>query len=134
MWKNVTCFLVDDDLDDQEIFISALQEINESISCVTANNGVEAMEKLGSGETFIPDFIFLDLNMPMMDGKQCLMEIKKIPAISHIPVVIYTTSSNQEDMNEMNLLGVSYFLTKPSSFSSLINLLSSFFESQKVLK
>lgn len=134
MWKNMICFLVDDDPDDQEIFMSALQELNESIQCVTANNGVEALEKLDPDKSFVPDFIFLDLNMPMMDGKQCLAEIKKIPSLSHVPIVIYSTSSSPDDINETRRLGVSSFLTKPSSFSGLIKLLDIFFESQKVLK
>lgn len=119
----VVCFLVDDDDDDQEIFKSALQEIDPAIKCVIANNGADALERL-SNDSFLPDFIFLDLNMPGINGKQCLAEIKKSSRLRSVPVIIYSTTVSEKDMEEINLLGASTFFTKPSRYSELIQTLS----------
>lgn len=113
-----TFFIVDDDPDDQELFIEALQEIDESCKCITAFDGEEALEKLNDGMPQ-PDFIFLDLNMPRMNGKQFLAEIKSSEKIRHIPVIIYSTSSDKKDMQETAQLGAIYFLQKPNRFEEL---------------
>jgi CheY-like chemotaxis protein len=113
-----TVFLVDDDRDDREIFIEALAEIDDSLKCVTAENGEDAIRKLHSG-VFIPNFIFLDLNMPRMNGRECLVKIKNIERLQDTPVIIYTTSSLQKEKDELVKLGASKFLTKPANFSDL---------------
>ncbi|HMI79410.1 MAG TPA: response regulator [Ferruginibacter sp.] len=113
-----TFFIVDDDPDDQELFIEALQEIDESCKCITAFDGEEALEKLNDGMPQ-PDFIFLDLNMPRMNGKQFLAEIKNNEKIKDIPVIIYSTSSDKKDMQETSELGAVHFLQKPNRFEEL---------------
>jgi CheY-like chemotaxis protein len=119
MRKNYTVFLVDDDADDQEIFALALAEVDHSISCVTARDGMEALDKLNESD-FRPDYIFLDLNMPRMNGKQCLKRIKDQASLSQIPVVIYSTSSEDRDIEESKALGAAAFITKPPGISELI--------------
>ena len=109
-------FLVDDDVDDVEIFREALENINLDVECFTAINGQEALQKLTRGEVK-PDMIFLDLNMPLMNGKQFLKEIKQKPDLNNIPVVILSTSSDPESILETTRLGASRFLTKPDKFS-----------------
>src|SRR5215216_7180747 len=111
--KTPLFFLADDDADDQEIFKEALSEIDKSIRCLTASSGEEALSKLTGGLKPLPDYIFLDLNMPRMDGLQCLTEIKKIKILKNIPVIIYSTSSAQKDVEETRKLGADYFITKP---------------------
>jgi CheY-like chemotaxis protein len=111
-------FLVDDDRDDREIFIEALAEIDNSCFCVTAENGEEALNKLHT-ISFIPDYIFLDLNMPRMNGRECLVEIKSIKRLKEIPIIIYTTSSLQKEQEELVKLGASMFITKPANFIDL---------------
>jgi CheY-like chemotaxis protein len=123
-----TCFLIDDDIDDQEIFALVLKSVNPSITCITANDGIEAVTKLTEEEAFNPDYIFLDLNMPGMDGKQCLREIKKITRLKSIPVIIYSTSSDQRDVLETRALGASDYLEKQSSVVELKNKLAHFFK------
>lgn len=113
-----TIFLVDDDRDDREIFIEALAEIDDSLKCVTAENGEDALVKLHSG-VFIPNFIFLDLNMPRMNGRECLVEIKNIERLQETPVIIYTTSSLQKEKDELEKLGATRFITKPANFNEL---------------
>lgn len=121
-----TCFLVDDDEEDQEIFLIALKHVNESVKCLTAGNGREAIEILNSTDQVV-DIIFLDLNMPLMNGKQFLRERKKYSSLEHIPVVIFSTSSELADKEETIQLGAQDFITKPSYIADLVSVLSKFF-------
>ena len=118
-------FVIDDDIDDRELFKEALQEIDPDIVCVTAQNGEEALTMLRNNHFDVhPDFIFLDLNMPRLNGQQCLQEIKKMPGYSAIPVIIYSTSSAKKDKEESARLGATKFFTKPSSFDEIRNQLN----------
>lgn len=128
MKNGKTCLLIDDDIDDQEIFALVLKSLNPSITCITASDGIEAIQKLTMEETLNPDFIFLDLNMPRMDGKECLQEIKKIDRLKGIPIIIYSTSSEQKDILETRKLGASDYLEKQSSVTELKNRLAHYFK------
>ena len=112
-------FIADDDPDDQELFIEALMEIDALCKCVTAFDGQEAINKLLNYAVYLPDFIFLDLNMPKMNGKECLAEIKKSNILKEIPVIIYSTSADKKDMHEAMQLGAVFFLQKPNRFEEL---------------
>ncbi|MGC1240632.1 MAG: response regulator [Chryseosolibacter sp.] len=113
-----TCLLVDDDEDDKEIFCMALTETDPSVRCITANDGIDALKML-KDPTFVPDYIFLDLNMPLMSGKECLIEIRKRPHLTEVPVIIYTTSASQKDIEDTMEAGASSFITKPAHISVL---------------
>lgn len=119
MHVNKNILIVDDDEDDRSIFREVLQEIDSSIKCMSASNGEEAMHLLQNGQGPHPDIIFLDINMPRMDGKECLIEIKKANQLKHIPVVIYTTASRKEVADEMKRKGAVDFLTKPAEFDKI---------------
>lgn len=110
--KKVLC--VDDDVDDQLIVSETIQDIDSTIEVVTALNGVEALEFLekakSNGE--LPCLIIMDINMPLMDGKQTLVEIKKDKDLNGVPVVMFTTSSSQLDVAFCEQYGVE-FITKP---------------------
>ncbi len=112
-------FMVDDDVDDHEFFIEALKEIDPSIKCITAINGDQALQKLKECIGPLPDFIILDLNLPGMHGKKCLVEIKKDKNLCEIPVVIYSTTSEKKVIEETEALGAAYFISKPSKLSVL---------------
>ncbi|HEU5147272.1 MAG TPA: response regulator [Chryseosolibacter sp.] len=118
MTRFKTVFLIDDDVDDRDIFALALTEIDDSIACVTASDGIDALSRLRD-RSFTPDYIFLDLNMPRMNGKQCLSAMKGEPRLQHVPIIIYTTSSEHQDITETLELGASDFLTKPTRISEL---------------
>lgn len=120
MESKIICYLIDDDDDDQEIFSLALSNIDEAIDCVTASDGIEALAKLNREEQFKPDFIFLDLNMVRMNGRECLAEIRKIHRLDSIPVIIYSTSSEEKDILETKDMGAADYIVKPPSMSILV--------------
>lgn len=124
MKKNHTFFIADDDLDDQELFIKALKEIDECCNCITAFNGEDALYKLVNEKEHLPDFIFLDMNMPKVNGKQCLKEIKLNKELRHIPVIIYSTSAEKKEIQETTQLGAALFMQKPNRFMELRNALN----------
>lgn len=124
MQKPSICFLIDNDEEDQEIFSMALQEIDAGISCICANDGVAAIKHLIENENFIPSFIFIDMNMPMMNGKQCLQEIKKIDRLKPIPLYIYSTTADPASIAHVKEMGATDFIIKPSSYKALIESLS----------
>jgi CheY-like chemotaxis protein len=92
-----TVLLIDDDADDREIFADSLFSLHKGVHLEEAKNGFEAFEKLNSAGFKKPDLIFLDLNMPVMDGKQFLILIKQDENLKDIPIIIYSTSSSVED-------------------------------------
>ncbi|TXD85229.1 response regulator [Subsaximicrobium wynnwilliamsii] len=113
-----TLMIVDDDEDDRFFFRSAVRKYNPSYKCVEAENGDDALQQLRKAEQ-LPDFIFLDLNMPKMDGRECLIELKKDSSLAKIPVVIYSTSEYKVDKELTVELGADYFLTKLSNLYEL---------------
>ena len=125
------CFLIDDDEDDREIFSLALSTANSSSTYVTATNGEDALRILEDQPDYIPDFIFLDLNMPFMDGRSCLKELRKISKLRDVPVIMFTTSSYSKDIEDTLKLGASHYLIKPSSLNGLVEILISFFEGNR---
>jgi CheY-like chemotaxis protein len=119
MLKKKTFFIVDDDIDDQELFVEAVSEVDNSIACISVSNGEEALDVLRNRKIELPDIIFLDLNMPRLSGKQCLAELKREKHLKDIPVIIYSTSSERRDIEETTRLGAAHFLTKPNKFDEL---------------
>lgn len=124
MSKTKRFLLVDDDMDDAMVFGEVLAEVDPGIGFQTAPNGQEALEQLLQPGAPLPDLIFMDLNMPRMDGKQCLFEIKNNAQLQHIPVMMYTTSSHSADIEQSMQLGAICFITKPSDFKELKTILS----------
>lgn len=118
--------MIDDDIDDQEIFALALSQIGEQFQCIVADNGYEALQLL-KNQVNLPHYIFLDLNMPRMNGKECLKELKKIERLKNIPVIIYSTSSSILDIADTRALGASDFITKPFRIKDLTDMLRNFF-------
>ncbi|MES2681549.1 MAG: response regulator [Bacteroidota bacterium] len=116
--------IVDDDLDDRFFFHEAVNTIDASFECIEADNGENALGQLRLSKQ-LPDFIFLDLNMPRMDGKQCLKELKKDERLKNTPVIIYSTSSFKRDIDNTRELGAAHFLTKISDISKLPGMITS---------
>lgn len=113
-------YIIDDDTDDCELLQSALSSIDSYIQCITAHNGLDAM-KILRDLTVLPDVIVLDLNMPMVNGKEVLKELKNDEAFAEIPVVIYTTSSDEKDKADALKSGADQYIVKPSSYKGIEN-------------
>jgi DNA-binding response OmpR family regulator len=114
--------IIDDDDDDCELFVDAAAMVSSDLECEKIYRADKAIELLKT--SYRPDFIFLDLNMPLFDGKKCLVEIRKIEALNAIPVIVYTTSKRDEDEGTTHQLGANYFITKPSALRELCDQIS----------
>ncbi|MEP6738143.1 MAG: response regulator [Chryseolinea sp.] len=123
-YRNI--ILIDDDEDDQEIFSTAVKQISHSIIYTFFFDASEALKALAKMEV-APDVIFLDLNIPVMNGQQFLELIKKNVGLKHIPVIIFTTSSDANTIRTTKELGAHDFITKPDSFDELVNHLKPLF-------
>lgn len=128
MTQTPTLLLIDDDLDDQEIFELAVNEINIAAQCVYADNGFEALELLKNDPSFIPEYIFIDLNMPKMDGKKCLVEIRKISRLKDVPIIIYSTADDEKSLRDTKEMGASKYIVKPTNLPALVNTLAELFK------
>jgi CheY-like chemotaxis protein len=115
--NTVKCLLIDDDADDQEVFKLAVATLDLAVEVATADGGSHAFEILNRSD--LPDCIFLDLNMPLMNGREFLKKIKNIDRLKEIPVLIYSTSTDAKDKTDMILLGAAQFIIKPNSVNDL---------------
>lgn len=118
-------FLADDDPDDCTLFEDALQIITPSYVLTTAFDGQELMETLQEKVPPPPDLIFLDLNMPRKTGVDCLKEIRTNQKLKSIPVIILSTSSQTQYIEETYKLGANRYIQKPNSFAELKTAISS---------
>jgi CheY-like chemotaxis protein len=120
--------LADDDEDDRLLASEAIEASKLRNPLLMVNDGAYLLEALrGEGEyegrPIDPVIILLDLNMPRIDGREALQIIKSDSRLAHIPVVIMTTSKSEEDMLRTTGLGASAFITKPVSFSGLVDVM-----------
>lgn len=124
LYPQMTILLVDDDEDDQDIFKEAVCLINPNIKCLLAKDGEDGLAQLETVNP-LPDYVFLDVNMPRMDGREFLKRVKGDARLAKIPVVIYSTSNHKHELGEYFRMGASNFITKPSEFNLLITYLKS---------
>lgn len=110
--------LIDDDEDDRLIFKEAIKEIAPSIICTTAADGESGFETLTRLAPF-PDYIFLDINMPKINGFECLKRIKENTRWSDIPVIIHSTSRWASDIRKAEEFGANYYLVKQGNYDGL---------------
>ena len=110
--------LIDDDPDDKLLFHEALVSVQSQTCFNYFGNGRDAINWLSKTEE-LPDYIFLDLNMPRMNGKETLEEIKKNPRLKPLPVIVYSTSNNEIDKQECKRLGAALYITKPYRLADL---------------
>jgi CheY-like chemotaxis protein len=116
--------LADDDEDDRLFFTDAFEELKINTKVQTCNDGVELMNYLNKDESVLPNVLFLDLNMPMKNGIECLNEIKANKRFDDIVIAIYSTSSSEEHIEETFIKGANIYIKKPSDFNELKKVLS----------
>lgn len=125
----MTIMYIDDDAEDREFFKEAVKGIDPSLMCYMAQDGREGLNDLEE-MIVMPDFIFVDVNMPIMNGRQFLIEIKKLPRLRSIPVLMYSTTSHSNEINEFLKLGAYKVLVKPNSLSKIEGLVRSVLNDQ----
>lgn len=110
---------IDDDPDDRENFEYALEQCNAKINLTTAVDADDAIKKLAVEQK--PACIYLDVNMPKMNGIQLLKILKSKPDVAHIPVIIFSTAVDKKSREEAINLGAAGVILKPSSFQGLLD-------------
>jgi len=111
--------LADDDLDDCDFFQDVLSDLPIATSLTTVHNGVELMRLLTQKDFELPHALYLDLNMPGKNGFDCLTEIKLQERLKHLPVIIFSTSSDKAVVELLHGKGANYYIRKPAEFSNL---------------
>lgn len=117
--KPLFILLADDDEADRLLFVEIFSALKIKTIVETFHNGTELMQFLNKKEALLPHLLFLDLNMPLKDGLQCLKEIRSNEKLKNISVAIYSTSNNQKDIEETFSNGANIYITKPSDFNTL---------------
>jgi CheY-like chemotaxis protein len=123
------CYLIDDDEDDRDFFAMAVEEVKGNIQVKSSGSADEALEALRA-RAIRPDIIFLDLNMPRIDGWECLKLLREMQHLAEIPVIIYSTSD--KGWNSRPHAGYTDFLTKQSRISDLVQKLQEIFSKVNV--
>jgi CheY-like chemotaxis protein len=123
----VKIILAEDDKDDQEFFLEALNAANISSEVTMVENGEELLSTLRDPDEPNPDIVFIDINMPVKGGKEALAEIKSDQKLKDIPAVMLSTSSHPNDIEETFSKGANLYVQKPSSFTGFILILKKVF-------
>lgn len=128
--KPITILMADDDADDRQMTREAFEESRLANDLRFVENGVQLMDYLLRRNNFQspessprPGLILLDLNMPKMDGREALQQIKSDPRLKNIRVVVMTTSKAEEDIVRTYDLGASSYVTKPVTFAALVDVI-----------
>ncbi|WP_276166375.1 response regulator [Zobellia alginiliquefaciens] len=115
---------IDDDEDDRMLFEEAIDELFPKMPLESYDNAVKFLERLSKDVSNLPKLIFLDLNMPLLTGFECLKRIRKNMLFSDIPVIIYSTSNNVSDKEKCIGAGANMFVTKSKSFDEMKQMLT----------
>ncbi|MBS7229501.1 response regulator [Flavobacterium psychroterrae] len=120
--KNTVILLVDDDDDDCELFVAAIHSLNKNIITTISNNSLEALNNLKVA-TVLPEFIFLDMQMPYLSGAEFIQQLRAVPELSKIQVVIYSSHSQETLKNLTKDLEQVQIFSKPNNFNQLVSTL-----------
>jgi CheY-like chemotaxis protein len=115
--------LADDDEDDCVLFADVLEGLSTSPRLTTAKNGQHLMQILEERDSLLPDIIFLDVNMPLKNGIECLAEIRQDERLKMLPVIIFSTSAQKWAVDRAYELNANFFIRKPDTFMDLKNVI-----------
>jgi len=128
--ETVSILMADDDPDDRMLTREALEETNFINGFAEVSDGEDLLSYLRRDGKYaelagtpLPGLVLLDLNMPKMDGREALKEIKSDPALRRIPVIVLTTSRADEDILQTYDLGANSFIAKPVTFDALVGVM-----------
>jgi CheY-like chemotaxis protein len=121
--RQLTILLADDDPADRLLFKEAIEELPVSVKLSTVENGEVLMERLNEKGSPLPDVLFLDLNMPKKNGFACLGEIKRNSDLERLPVIIFSTASEETKVTQVFRDAAHYYIRKPKHFADLKNII-----------
>ena len=122
-FKQLNILLADDDIDDCHFFKEALEALPITTQLQTVNDGEQLMNYLTKNAEHLPHVLFLDINMPRKSGFECLSEIKNHEKLKDLPVVMFSTSGAQDQINILFKTGADVYIRKPSNFSQLVQVI-----------
>jgi CheY-like chemotaxis protein len=117
----ITVLCIDDDDDDTEVFREAIGMIDSSCICITVSSATDGLRIL---ETAVPDVIFLDINMPVIGGREALRRIRAIREMSEVPIYMLSTTMDEVELSGFRSIGATGCFTKPKSFQELYLMLA----------
>jgi CheY-like chemotaxis protein len=128
----IKILIADDDEADLLLFKEALKELKIHTKVQTVTDGVQLMEHLARTDLPLPELLFLDLNMPLKSGIECLREIRGDSKFKEVSIAIYSTSSSEKDIEETFVEGANVYINKPNNFDALKKVLEKVVESAHV--
>ena len=123
IFKNI--WLADDDPDDATFFEDAILEVFPGASVLTIPNGEELLSHLDAGR---PDFLFLDLNMPLLDGRDSLRSIREKAHCRQLPIIVYSSSPHDNDLMICYGLGANLYVRKPNRYGDIVRTIKEIFQ------
>ncbi|CAL1518226.1 response regulator [Chitinophaga sp. MM2321] len=132
MLHYLTILLIDDDRNSRNQFFLALDLLKVNKACICFDNHIDAMS-YAAEQQIKPDYIFLKTIKPVSNGKQGLDDVKNAPCMEHVPVILYATSFDPNDLVQVKHLGAADWLVKQSDLHILKNALKSIFIPNRTL-
>ncbi len=121
--EKINIILTDDDTDEYELFKDAFDNLKVKCNLNYFHNGKELIDYMNKPDMEIPDILFLDLNMPIMNGMECLRLIRADQKFRNLPIAIYSTSSSEKDQLETFMGGANIYIKKPDNFDEMKRIL-----------
>ena len=118
--------LGEDDPDDSMLFIQALDETKLTSVVNIADNGAKFVDHVDGKSNSVPDIIFLDVNMPLKNGIECLQALRSKDDYKSVPVIMYSTSGTKGEIESCYEKGANYYVVKPFSFDAIKKMVSDF--------
>ena len=127
MKEQIECMLIEDDADDQEFFELALQAVTPLARFTCSSTGVQALNYIEENADYSPSIIFLDYNMPLMNGIECLTRLRRIDRLSKVPIYIWTTTNDEKLRSRSKENGATDFIVKATRIHELEREITAFF-------
>lgn len=123
--SKIKILIANSDHDDAELWVTCLKEIIPNFDIIRATDGVQCLRYLKTISS--PDLVFLDLNLPLKNGIECLRDIRNEELLKDTPIIVYASSKNIRDIDAAYKFGARFYLVKPDTFGKFIKLLKSVF-------